>query len=214
MAGAELSATPLGRASVTFSGDRLRAVRQKRGISQAQLAEAIGAKNLDVIRRWERGLSEPSGSMVLRLLLALNLRPAQLWLREPAARPRTPYEIEIGAAVTALSEGATTPAAAATVGISVHTLRHHLHRLGIQPDSLQRMAKPVVHDRLPADRLQALIDAGRTDRQIVEESGLSYRSVRRMIDAYRSAGVLTAPPYGRMTGRRRPAKGGADRALD
>jgi DNA-binding transcriptional regulator YiaG len=38
----------------------------------------IGVKNLDSIRRWEKGEAEPSGTIVLRLLIALDASPEEL----------------------------------------------------------------------------------------------------------------------------------------
>lgn len=38
----------------------------------------IGVKNLDSIRRWEKGEVEPSGTILLRLLSALCANPQDL----------------------------------------------------------------------------------------------------------------------------------------
>ena len=65
-------------ASLVFSGDMLRVLRIRRRITQRGLAAMIGAKNIDSIRRWEKGEAEPSGTIALRLASALDASPTDL----------------------------------------------------------------------------------------------------------------------------------------
>lgn len=52
-------------------GEKLRAARQAAGMTQAQLAEAIGCKQKDV-SRWEAGLIEPGVLTVKKMAQALG----------------------------------------------------------------------------------------------------------------------------------------------
>jgi DNA-binding transcriptional regulator YiaG len=65
-------------AYLVFSGELLRSLRTRRRLTQRGLAAMIGVKNLDSIRRWEKGEVEPSGTIVLRLLSALDASPEEL----------------------------------------------------------------------------------------------------------------------------------------
>lgn len=52
-------------------GEKLREARQRAGMTQAQLAEAIGCKQKDV-SRWEAGLFEPGVLTVKKMAQALG----------------------------------------------------------------------------------------------------------------------------------------------
>ena len=52
-------------------GEKLRAARQRAGMTQAQLAEAIGCKQKDV-SRWEAGQIEPGVLTVKKMAQALG----------------------------------------------------------------------------------------------------------------------------------------------
>ena len=54
-------------------GVRIRAARERRGLSQAALALAIGAGNQSTVAGWERGRTEPDGAMLGRLAVALKV---------------------------------------------------------------------------------------------------------------------------------------------
>ena len=41
--------------------------RKKRGISQKELAEVVGAKNFTTVSSWERGISTPDADTILKL---------------------------------------------------------------------------------------------------------------------------------------------------
>lgn len=52
-------------------GEKLRAARKAAGLTQAQLAEAIGCKQKDV-SRWEAGLIEPGVLTVKKIAQVLH----------------------------------------------------------------------------------------------------------------------------------------------
>lgn len=52
-------------------GEKLRAARQRAGMTQTQLAEAIGVKQKDV-SRWEAGQIEPGVLIVKKMAQALG----------------------------------------------------------------------------------------------------------------------------------------------
>jgi transcriptional regulator with XRE-family HTH domain len=53
-------------------GERLKALRERAGLTQAQLAERISVKR-EAVARWEAGGSEPVWSNVLKLAGALGV---------------------------------------------------------------------------------------------------------------------------------------------
>ena len=57
-----------------FFGDRIRSARKAAGLTQRQLAGAIGATNT-TISNWEKGLSRPDADMIQKLCAALQLQP-------------------------------------------------------------------------------------------------------------------------------------------
>lgn len=54
-------------------GKRLRAAREQLHMSQAALAEAIGAGNQSTVAGWERGRTEPDGETLARLAVILKV---------------------------------------------------------------------------------------------------------------------------------------------
>ena len=52
-------------------GEKLKAARKAAGLTQAQLAEAIGCKQKDV-SRWEAGQIEPGGRIVKKMAQVLG----------------------------------------------------------------------------------------------------------------------------------------------
>ena len=59
-------------------GGQIARLRQEKGLTQAQLAEAIGVAN-ETISRLERGVSIPSLSTIEEISLALNVRLKDLF---------------------------------------------------------------------------------------------------------------------------------------
>src|SRR5438045_1540682 len=57
---------------MSLRGDRLRELRQQKGLTQEELAERLGLGRRQ-IHRYERGLSEPSGEVVSRIALELGV---------------------------------------------------------------------------------------------------------------------------------------------
>lgn len=63
--------------SVTF-GQNLRRLRERIGLTQLQLARAIGQKQQTQISKWERTDSIPTPKLIMRLAVALGCRPSDL----------------------------------------------------------------------------------------------------------------------------------------
>jgi transcriptional regulator with XRE-family HTH domain len=57
---------------LTHFGERLKSLREARGWSQQQLADAAGVSQVG-LSKWERGLREPLWSAVIRLAAALDV---------------------------------------------------------------------------------------------------------------------------------------------
>lgn len=57
----------------TGLGARLRAARERLYMSQATLAELIGAGNQSTVAGWERGRTEPDGETLARLAVILKV---------------------------------------------------------------------------------------------------------------------------------------------
>jgi len=53
-------------------GTRLRSLRERAGLSQAEFAEKIGTDQ-NTLSRWERSLAEPPVKMLQAIAFALNL---------------------------------------------------------------------------------------------------------------------------------------------
>jgi transcriptional regulator with XRE-family HTH domain len=73
-------------------GQRLRALRTERGISQDELADRTGV-HPTAVGRLERGLREPRLKTILRLAEGLNAQPGRL-LDNLGERRLTPEEFE------------------------------------------------------------------------------------------------------------------------
>jgi len=65
-----------------LDGGKLRATRQRCGLSQCVLADLIGISNPEMIRRWESGDHVPSGTWLIRIMMALNVAPSQIIQQE------------------------------------------------------------------------------------------------------------------------------------
>ena len=59
-------------------GKRIRAARQRLHMSQAALAELVGAGNQSTVAGWERGRTEPDAEMLARLADILKVSTDQL----------------------------------------------------------------------------------------------------------------------------------------
>lgn len=58
--------------------DNLERIRQSKGLSQAQLAEMVGA-NQATISKIEKGVGNPTLSMINRIAKALRIHPSELF---------------------------------------------------------------------------------------------------------------------------------------
>jgi transcriptional regulator with XRE-family HTH domain len=68
-------------------GERLQRLRQEKGLSQSQLADAAGIP-IGSLRNWERGRREPLLGTAARLADALGVSLDELAGRVPKPRPR------------------------------------------------------------------------------------------------------------------------------
>jgi transcriptional regulator with XRE-family HTH domain len=68
-------------------GSVLKAARTRSGLSQQKLAEGAGADR-SYLSMLERGLQQPTLTMLLRIAAALRLRPEQLVTDMQAAMPK------------------------------------------------------------------------------------------------------------------------------
>lgn len=59
-------------------GEKIRELRETRGLSQSDLAEALGV-NQSTISNWERGKMEPTIYNVRRIADALGVEPGALF---------------------------------------------------------------------------------------------------------------------------------------
>lgn len=59
-------------------GEKIRAYRERKGLSQKALAEALGVDQ-SAVSNWERGLSEPTAFNIRRLADLLGVKPGDLF---------------------------------------------------------------------------------------------------------------------------------------
>lgn len=89
------------------SGEKIRQARLKQGMSQSQLARAVGVSERNVVR-WETGRNQPRLEHVLRIADACGVHVADLMERGPDnSEPVTREQrlINVGLAVEALIPG-------------------------------------------------------------------------------------------------------------
>src|ERR1700679_578006 len=69
-------------------GARLRALRNEAGLTQADVAEAVGVAP-ETMSRLERGRLQPSTDLVTRLAAAIGVEPGALFVAS-SVKPKTP----------------------------------------------------------------------------------------------------------------------------
>ena len=67
---------------MSILGEKLKAARKAAGLSQKELAEAVGAKH-NSVSNWENGLNNPSADTILELCRVLNIQPNELYGTQP-----------------------------------------------------------------------------------------------------------------------------------
>ena len=67
---------------MSILGEKLKAARKAAGLSQKELAEAVGAKH-NSVSNWENGLNSPSTNTILELCRVLNIQPNELYGTQP-----------------------------------------------------------------------------------------------------------------------------------
>ena len=77
---AQVTVAPLLRRWHVLDMDNLVRIREQRGLTQTQLAEAIGA-NQATISKIEKGIGNPTLDMIQRIAAALKVHPSQLFTR-------------------------------------------------------------------------------------------------------------------------------------
>lgn len=58
-------------------GSRIRKYREKKGISQTELAQMLGIKN-NRVSNWEQGLNRPDADILAKLCCLLDVPPSEL----------------------------------------------------------------------------------------------------------------------------------------
>lgn len=58
-------------------GSRIRKYREKKGISQTELAQMLGIKN-NRVSNWEQGLNRPDADILAKLCYLLDVPPSEL----------------------------------------------------------------------------------------------------------------------------------------
>ena len=58
-------------------GSRIRKYREKKGISQTELAQMLGIKN-NRVSNWEQGLNRPDADILTKLCYVLDVSPSEL----------------------------------------------------------------------------------------------------------------------------------------
>lgn len=58
-------------------GSRIRKYREKKGISQTELAQMLGIKN-NRVSNWEQGLNRPDADILAKLCCLLDVSPSEL----------------------------------------------------------------------------------------------------------------------------------------
>ena len=79
------------------TGEKIRHLREKKGITQDDLAKAAGYKDRSSIAKIESGGSDPSHRMLLKIANVLEVSPAELLEETPSLTPRiTNYDQALG----------------------------------------------------------------------------------------------------------------------
>lgn len=162
-----------------FAGDRVRAARLLRGVSQTSLAKSLGLTQ-GAISQIESGRLSPSGAQIDAIALALNL-PRSFFDAVPPDLPPVTLRFRKQSRASATDTNRATQLVAEAYRI-VWTLVHE--RDGYLPPSLPLAIDQVVTD----DDIEQLAAATRTTL------GLDAASpVRHMTRALERAGVVVAP---------------------
>ena len=70
------------------TGERIKFYREQKGISQSDLAIVVGYKTRSSITKIEKGESDPSQKMLIKIADALEVSPSALLGDEPLATPQ------------------------------------------------------------------------------------------------------------------------------
>ena len=94
-----------------LSGEKLRAAREAAGLTQAQLAVAVGLAGGERISEWERGASSPRTPELLhRVARACHVRPSALLRDDPSPQVDLRWlRFSAGVTLDEVAEAADTP---------------------------------------------------------------------------------------------------------
>lgn len=87
--------------------DRIRELRVERGMSQLELAQAVGYKGRSAICKVEKGERDISQSMIVKYAAVFGVSPAYLLYGvedEPSVKPLSPQDIEFLKLISELSD--------------------------------------------------------------------------------------------------------------
>lgn len=95
-----------GLTDAAFSPAALRSARQQAGVSQAQLATAVGVSDQNRISLWERGLEQPRPGLVPRIAQALGVAAIDLYTVGPDGADLQVLRLAAGLTVSELAHRA------------------------------------------------------------------------------------------------------------
>lgn len=80
-----MSTSNASRELAATVGSRVRLARTRAGLTQQQLADALGARDGMKVSRWERGEHLPSGGSLVALAAVLDVSPSWFYESEEIA---------------------------------------------------------------------------------------------------------------------------------
>jgi transcriptional regulator with XRE-family HTH domain len=92
-----------------FRGDRLAEARRAAGLTQAQLAEAVGVSDGLRVSQWERGSEQPRPRFVPALAAVLGVGPLELLDVDPADPPLRALRLAAGLSLPDVQAAAAVP---------------------------------------------------------------------------------------------------------
>ena len=139
------------RVVARFRGDRLAAAREDAGMTQAELALAIGVSAAQRIANWERGDEQPRPNFIPVLARAVGIAPLELVDVDPAKPGLVGLRLAAGLTVADVAQSTGLPRMTYNRlerGMSVKALTGErldalANALGVAPDSLP----PLLPDR-------------------------------------------------------------------
>jgi transcriptional regulator with XRE-family HTH domain len=138
-----------------FRGERLAEARRAAGLTQAQLAEAVGVSNGLRVSMWERGAEQPRPRFFPVLAAVLELEPLALFAVDPADPPLSALR---------LAAGLSLPDIQAVAAVPVMTYQRLERGIGSLPPRDATVGAVATAFGVTPDRVRAAIDRARNER--------------------------------------------------